>query len=90
MHDMHNSLFGGLLGGSATGGESMDLSSPFTDSYIHKSTKSTDSNLHWLEFTKMVQQVTIQIQSSTRETSKNMSPSFTDALCHYIPYQFKR
>jgi len=29
MHDMHNSLFGGLLDGSGTGGESMDLSSPF-------------------------------------------------------------
>jgi flagellar biogenesis protein FliO len=29
MHDMHNSLFGGLLGGSGTGGESMDLSSSF-------------------------------------------------------------
>jgi hypothetical protein len=29
MHDMHNSLFGGLLGGSGTGGESMDPSSPF-------------------------------------------------------------
>ena len=29
MHDMHNSLFGGLLGGSGTGGESMDLSKSF-------------------------------------------------------------
>ena len=25
MHDMHNSLFGGLLGGSGTGAEGMDL-----------------------------------------------------------------
>ena len=36
MHDMHNSLFGGLLGGSGTGGESMNLAVLLTDNHIHQ------------------------------------------------------
>ena len=48
MHDMHNSLFGGLLGGSGTWWRRYGSSRSFnSDNHIHKSTKSTDSGTYY-------------------------------------------
>jgi hypothetical protein len=58
-----------------------------TDSHIHKSTKSTDSDTYCCNYAN-VQQVTSQIQSPTRETSKDEPVFYRCALSlHSIPIQ---
>jgi hypothetical protein len=65
MHDMHNSLFGGLLGGSGTGKEGMDLSGLLTQitRFINQQNQQIQTLI--TEITQNVQQVTSQIQSPT-------------------------
>ena len=60
MHDMHNSLFGGLLGGSGTGEKVWILAVLLTDRYIHKSTNQQIQTLI-AGIMQNVQQVTIPI-----------------------------
>jgi hypothetical protein len=71
MHDMHNSLFGGLLGGSGTGRESMDLSSLLTQitAFINQQNQQIQTLI--AAIMQNVQQVISQIPSS----NTNQSPT---------------
>jgi hypothetical protein len=75
MHEMHNSLFGGLLGGSSsdTGEGSMDLGSLLTQitTFINQQNQQIQTLI--AAITKNVQQVSSQIQSSSSNT--NQSPT---------------
>ena len=65
MHDMHNSLFGGLLGGSGTGGEGMDLRGLLTQitTFINQQNQQIQALI--AAIVQDVQRVTSQVQSST-------------------------
>jgi hypothetical protein len=65
MHDMHNSLFGGLLGGSGTGREGIDLSSLLTQitTFINQQNQQIQTLI--AAIMQDVQRVTTQVQSST-------------------------
>src|SRR6185437_5880046 len=63
MHDMHNSLFGGLLGGSGTGREGMDLRSLLTQitTFINQQNQQIQTLI--AAIVQNVQHVTSQMQS---------------------------
>ncbi|PWU82329.1 MAG: hypothetical protein DLM72_02400 [Candidatus Nitrosopolaris wilkensis] len=65
MHDMHNSLFGGLLGGSGTGREGMDLSGLLTQitTFINQQNQQIQTLI--TAITQNVQKLTSQISSSS-------------------------
>jgi hypothetical protein len=65
MHDMHNSLFGGLLSGSGTGREGIDLSSLLTQitTFINQQNQQIQTLI--AAIMQDVQRVTTQVQSST-------------------------
>jgi hypothetical protein len=76
MHEMHNSLFGGLLGGGSSsgaagggGGGSMDLGSLLTQitTFINQQNQQIQTLI--AAITQNVQQVTSQIQSSSSNTN---------------------
>ena len=74
MHQMHNSLFGGLLGGGSDTGEgSIDLGSLLTQitTFINQQNQQIQTLI--AAITKNVQQVSSQIQSSSSNT--NQSPT---------------
>jgi hypothetical protein len=79
-----------VLGGSDTDGEGMDLSSLLTQitTFINQQNQQIQTLI--AAIMKNVQQVTSQDTIINKRERLKMSPSFTDALCHYIPYQFKR
>jgi flagellar biogenesis protein FliO len=65
MHDMHNSLFGGLLSGSGTGKEGIDLSSLLTQltAFINQQNQQIQTLI--AAIVQDVRRVTSQVQSST-------------------------
>jgi hypothetical protein len=72
MHEMHNSLFGGLLGGSSdTSEESIDLGSLLTQitTFINQQNQQIQALI--AAITQNVQQVTSQIQSSSSNTNQS-------------------
>jgi hypothetical protein len=71
MHDMHNSLFGGLLGGSGTGREGMDLSSLLTQITAFINQQNQQIRTLIAAIMQNVQQVISQIPSS----NTNQSPT---------------
>ncbi|MDQ6667808.1 MAG: hypothetical protein M3Y53_06225 [Thermoproteota archaeon] len=65
MHDMHNSLFGGLLGGSGTRREGMDLSALLTQltTFINQQNQQIQTLITAIN--QDVQHVTSQVTSSS-------------------------
>jgi hypothetical protein len=72
MHDMHNSLFGGLVGGSGAGGGSIDLNGLLTQITIFINQQNQQIQTLIAAITENVQQVSSQIQSSS---NTNQSPT---------------
>ena len=65
MHDMHNSLFGGLLSGSGTGREGLDLEGLLTQitAFINQQNQQIQTLI--VGILEDIQRVTSQVQSSS-------------------------
>jgi hypothetical protein len=71
LHDMHNEIFGGMLGQSGRGREGMDLgsiSSKLT-TFIHQQNQQIQTLID--EIKKNFEEINRQIQSSTSSSSSN-------------------
>lgn len=67
MHDMHNSLFGGLLSGSGTGREGMDLGGLLTQmtAFINQQNQQIQTLI--AAISQDVKRTTSQVQQSSTE-----------------------
>jgi hypothetical protein len=71
LHDMHNSIFGGLIGDSGRGKEGMDLSniSSKLTTFIHEQNQQIQTLID--EIRKKFEEINRQIQSSSSSPSSN-------------------
>jgi hypothetical protein len=71
LHDMHNSIFGGLIGDSGRGKEGMDLSniSNKLTTFIHEQNQQIQTLIN--EIRKKFEEINRQIQSSSSSSSSN-------------------
>jgi hypothetical protein len=71
LHDMHNSIFGGLIGDSGRGKEGMDLSniSNKLTTFIHEQNQQIQTLIN--EIRKKFEEINRQIQSSSSSPSSN-------------------
>jgi hypothetical protein len=69
LHDMHNSIFGGLIGDSGRGKEGMDLSniSNKLTTFIHEQNQQIQTLIN--EIRKKFEEINRQIQSSSSSSS---------------------
>jgi hypothetical protein len=69
LHDMHNALFGGLIGDSGSGRESMDLNSISNQltTLLHQQNQQIQTLID--EIRKNFEEVNSQIQSSSSSSS---------------------